>query len=49
VLKTAHTPHDTKFQQKRSFVADGFCVAAREPYPLNLLATLTVAIFDSGR
>jgi hypothetical protein len=29
-------------------MADGFWVAAREPHPLNLLTTLTVAIFDSG-
>ena len=42
-------PQDTKFQQKRSFVAGGFWVAARKPHNLNPLAILTVAIFESNR
>jgi hypothetical protein len=41
-------PQGTEFQQKRSFVADGFWGAARKPHPLNPLTILTVAIFESN-
>ena len=48
MLKTARSPKIRNSRKKRSFVVDGFWVAARKPHHLNPLTILTAAIFGSN-